>query len=97
MMEKRGISVSLFIEPEKDQIDASKSSGVSMIELHTGSYANAKNETEVKKEFDILKKASIHAKKIGLNVFAGHGLNYENTKPLTSIKEIEEYNMQDEN
>lgn len=92
-MQESGIKVSLFVDPDEGQIKASKEVGVGMIELHTGSYANAKNEKSLKKEYDILRKSAELAKRMGLKVFAGHGLNYENTKPLTNIKEIEEYNI----
>jgi len=92
-MEKAGIGASLFIDPAKRQIKASLASGARMIELHTGKYANARNKKEAKSEFTVLKEAVRFAKKIGLEVFAGHGLNYKNTKPLTKIKEIEEYNI----
>lgn len=92
-MRKSGIETSLFIEPDKRQIKASRDAGCGMIELHTGSYANAKNAKSLRKEYNILKEAALFAKKIGLKVFAGHGLNYKNTKRLTNIKEIEEYNI----
>ena len=92
-MTKRNIRVSLFIDPDKKQIKAAMESGVEMIELHTGCYANAKNKTEKKKEFELLKTSALFAKRIGLRVFAGHGLNYKNTSPLRKIKEIEEYNI----
>jgi len=64
-----------------------------MIELHTGEYANAKNIKGSKREFTALKSAAALAEKIGLRVFAGHGLNYDNTKPLRKITEITEYNI----
>ena len=92
-MKRRGIKVSLFIDPVKKQISAAKSLGVDMIELHTGCYANAKSKKAIQKEYNALKESAKFAKKIGLKVFAGHGLNYKNTKPLTKIKEIEEYNI----
>lgn len=92
-MEGAGIGVSLFIDPDKRQIAASREAGARMIELHTGEYANAKNKAEARRELSLLKMAAAFAKKIGLRVFAGHGLNYENTKPLTKIKEIEEFNI----
>ena len=92
-MKGSGIKVSLFIDPEKDQIKASRDAGSELIELHTGSYANVKSKSKVKKEYELLKNAAEYAKKIGLKVFAGHGLHYRNTKVLTRIKEIEEYNI----
>ncbi|MGB2705924.1 MAG: pyridoxine 5'-phosphate synthase [Candidatus Omnitrophota bacterium] len=92
-MEKAGIGVSLFIDPDKRQIKASREAGARMVELHTGEYANARNKKEVKREFAALKNAAAFAEKIGLEVFAGHGLHYKNTKPLTKIREIKEYNI----
>lgn len=92
-MQKSGIKTSLFIDPDTRQIRAAREIGAGMIELHTGRYANAQNKRERKKEYNSLKNSALVAKKIGLKVFAGHGLNYKNTKPLTRIKEIEEYNI----
>ncbi|MCQ9208077.1 MAG: pyridoxine 5'-phosphate synthase [Omnitrophica bacterium] len=88
-----GIMVSLFIDPEKPQIEAAKQAGASCIELHTGKYANARNQSEAKRELEILKESVKLARNIGLQVFAGHGLNYENVKKVTEIEEIEELNI----
>ncbi|MCQ9206324.1 MAG: pyridoxine 5'-phosphate synthase [Omnitrophica bacterium] len=92
-MQKAGIEVSFFIDPDARQIRASKEAGASMIELHTGRYAEAGSKREVKKEFLALKKSASLAREMGLKVFAGHGLHYTNTAPLRRIKEIEEYNI----
>ena len=92
-MERAGIGVSLFVDPNPRQIAASWKAGARLIELHTGRYADAKTRNARRKEFRALKNSARFAKKIGLKVFAGHGLNYENTKPLKSISEIEEYNI----
>ena len=92
-MQKKGILVSLFVDPILKQMKACKDVGVSMIELHTGNYANAKTKKKIKDEFNAIKKCAEYAKKLGIQVFAGHGLNYKNTKPLLKIKEIEEYNI----
>lgn len=91
--DKAGIDLSLFIDPDIRQIKASIEAGVRLIELHTGAYANARNKKEAKKELSVLKKAVEFARKTGLTVFAGHGLNYDNIKPLTDFKEIKEYNI----
>ena len=88
-----GIEVSLFIDPFKKQISASQKTGASMIELHTGAYANAKNKTEEDKYFNELKSAVSFAKKLGLQVFAGHGLNYINVARIAALKGIEELNI----
>ncbi len=88
-----GIVVSLFIDPEQSQIEAAKHTGVESIELHTGKYANACNESEVKLELQNLKTSAKFARSLDLNVFAGHGLNYENVKKIVEIGEIEELNI----
>lgn len=92
-LRKRGIGVSLFIDPDKRQIDASQKAGIKMIELHTGRYANARNKAEQDKYFKELKAAVDYAKDKGLRVFAGHGLNYNNTARIAKIKGIEELNI----
>ncbi|WP_448587715.1 pyridoxine 5'-phosphate synthase [Thermocrinis sp.] len=87
-----GIEVSLFVEPEEDQIVASKHVGADAVELHTGRYANLWNEhqrKELKKELERLKKASIIAKELGLRVYAGHGLTYQNVGDL--VRELKGY------
>ncbi|MFA5145124.1 MAG: pyridoxine 5'-phosphate synthase [Candidatus Omnitrophota bacterium] len=92
-LEKQGITVSLFIDPDKNQIDASKKTGARMIELHTGRYADAANKREQDKYFKQLEKAAEYAKTKGLRVNAGHGLNYYNVSRVTGIKAIEELNI----
>jgi len=92
-LEKRGIDVSLFIDPEKKQIDAAAKIGIKMIELHTGRFAEAKNKNEQKKYLKELKIAIAYAKNKGLQVFAGHGLDYYNVSLVAKIKGIEELNI----
>ncbi len=92
-LQAHGIGVSLFIDPVKKQIDAAKKSGVGMVELHTGRYADAAKGKERERFFKELKTASSYAKKKGLHVFAGHGLNYYNAAKVAGIKEIEELNI----
>lgn len=88
-----GIVVSLFIDPEKPQIEAARHTGVECIELHTGRYANAQTKSEVKGELQNLMQSAKFARSIDLQVFAGHGLNYENVKRIVRIKDIEELNI----
>jgi len=92
-LKKQGISVSLFIDPDKKQIDTAKKVGVKMIELHTGRYADAKGDKEEDKYFKELESAVNYAKDKGLAVFAGHGLNYYNVARIAKIKGIEELNI----
>lgn len=92
-LEQCGIRVSLFIDPDKKQINSSKKIGAKIIELHTGRYADAKNQQEKKKLFVQLKSAVYYAKTKKLAVNAGHGLNYANAKDVAGIKGIEELNI----
>ncbi len=93
-LKEKNIIVSLFIEPEKKQIEAAKNIGADFIELHTGAFANAVASKAVKKQLDRLAKAASFAKEIGLGVNAGHGLTYLNTRSIIeAIPEIEELNI----
>ena len=92
-IKQKGIDVALFIDPEKNQIEASVEVGADAVELHTGEYANADTEENRSKELERLKEASKYAKEKGLRVFAGHGLTYTNVQPVASIPEIEELNI----
>lgn len=88
-----GIEVSLFIDPDKKQIEASEKIGVGMIELHTGRYADAKSHKEEDRYFKELQTAAVLALDKGLIVNAGHGLNYYNAARVAKIKGIEELNI----
>jgi pyridoxine 5-phosphate synthase len=87
-----GIRVSLFIDPEAAQIDASRRAGAPVIELHTGAYAEAEGAARAR-EFERLRSAARHAASLGLTVNAGHGLNYHNVEPIAAIAEIIELNI----
>jgi len=93
ILEKKGIGVSLFIDPEKSQIDAAAKLGASMIELHTGRYAGARNKKEGDKYFQEIETAVAYARAKKIAVFAGHGLNYGNAAKIAKIKGIEELNI----
>lgn len=92
-LHKYDIEVSLFIEPEINQIDASSEIGADFIEIHTGVFANCSSEEEQFDELDKIRTAAKHAKKLGLGVNAGHGLNYQNIKVFREIKEIDEVSI----
>jgi pyridoxine 5-phosphate synthase len=92
-LNKHGIKVSLFIDPEFKQIKAAKESGASLIELHTGKYANSKNKTELKNNLEELKNAVFLAINLGLKVNAGHGLDYKNVRNIAKITGIKELNI----
>jgi pyridoxine 5-phosphate synthase len=87
------IPVSLFIDPDSDQIKASQASGARFIELHTGTYANALRETNRQKQLALLAQGCAEAIALGLRVNAGHGLNYQNVYPVASLPGIEELNI----
>jgi pyridoxine 5-phosphate synthase len=92
-LQQKGIVVSLFIDPDKKQIEATKALGVPMIELHTGTYARASVGRGEAKEFAKLKAMTAYARKLGLIVNAGHGLNYQNTAAIARIPGMEELNI----
>ena len=87
-----GIRVSLFIDPEEQQIQAAKEVGATAVELHTGRYADLSGADQVK-ELGRIRKAAIFGKSIGLRVNAGHGLHEGNVKPIAAITELSELNI----
>jgi len=87
------IEVSLFIDPDVDQVRAAHKVDATRVELHTGRYADARNAKERQDELDRIVNCAKAAKKIGLAVAAGHGLNYVNVGPIARIEEIEELNI----
>lgn len=91
-LQEKGIKVSLFIEPDKVQIDAAKKMGAEYIEIHTGLYANTEGEAHIK-ELNRIKEAAVYAHSIGLIVNAGHGLNYTNTQSIVEIPYMHEFNI----
>jgi len=88
-----GIETSLFIDADKNQIDAAITSRAPYIEIHTGHYADAKNEQDQQIELIRLIEGIRYAHANGLKVNAGHGLNYFNVKPIAAIEEIIELNI----
>lgn len=87
------IAVSLFIEPELKQIDAAAEIESDFIEIHTGVFANAISEEEQFDELDRIRIAIKHAKKLGLGVNAGHGLDYKNIKVFKELTDIDELSI----
>ena len=87
------ILVSLFIEPNIDQIDASAEINSDFIEIHTGIFANAITEEEQFDELEKIRIAVKHAKKLGLGVNAGHGLDYQNIKVFREVPDIDEVSI----
>jgi pyridoxine 5-phosphate synthase len=97
-----GIFVSIFIDPDKDQIDAAKRAGAEQVELCTAEYAeltlgDRADEVEWKEKADVevsrIRDAAVHANSIGLVVAAGHGLTTRNVVPLAQMPEVEEFNI----
>lgn len=91
-LQQEGIIVSLFIDPDADQILLAHECGADYIELHTGCYANARGADRIQ-EFNKLVHAAVYASGLGLGVNAGHGLDYHNTMPVAGIPEVEELNI----
>jgi pyridoxine 5-phosphate synthase len=92
-LRKRGIAVSIFIDPDKKQIAHAAHIGVTMIELHTGRYAQAQSASARRASLAELSEAAQWARRKKLQVFAGHGLDYENASGILAIREIEELNI----
>lgn len=87
-----GIRVSLFIDPERAQLDAAAAVGAPVVELHTGAYADA-DEASRQDELQRVVEAAAHGAELGLKVHAGHGLNYVNVTPVAAIPAIVELNI----
>jgi pyridoxine 5-phosphate synthase len=87
-----GIRVSLFIDPDREQLDAARSAGAPVVELHTGAYADAE-ESEREAELRRVVDAAAYGDEIGLVVNAGHGLHYENVNAVARIPQIVELNI----
>jgi pyridoxine 5-phosphate synthase len=87
-----GVRVSLFIDPDTAQIEAARRVGAPVIELHTGTYANASG-AERAHELERVRSAAALGASLGLVVNAGHGLNYHNVEPIAAIREIVELNI----
>ncbi len=92
-LKEAGLSVSLFVDPDYTQINAAKEAGAKWVELHTGTYAEARDETEAQKLFDELLDAARHARSLGLRVKCGHGLNYRNIQRFRGRPEFEEFSI----
>lgn len=88
----KGIRVSLFIDPEEKQLDAARKVGAPVVELHTGTYADADGEVQ-ESELQRIIHATTYGSGIGLTMHAGHGLHYDNVKPVAGIPEIVELNI----
>ncbi|MEE8110428.1 MAG: pyridoxine 5'-phosphate synthase [bacterium] len=88
-----GRQVSLFIDPDANQISAAARLGADFIEINTAAYSEAKTPTELDKEFEAIRAAVLQARKEGLGVHAGHGLTYLNVSRVAALAEISELNI----
>lgn len=91
-LSEAGIHVSLFIDPDFEQLDAAQAMGAPIVELHTGRYAEAVG-AEMTAELDRIRAAAAHGVKLGLRVNAGHGLHFGNVQPVAAIHDIRELNI----
>ncbi|MFT5701668.1 MAG: pyridoxine 5-phosphate synthase [Desulforhopalus sp.] len=87
------IPVSLFIDPDRDQIAVASEIGATFVELHTGRYCDALSEQDELHEFMLIEEAAEYAVSLGLRVNAGHGLNYQNTARIAALETIEELSI----
>jgi pyridoxine 5-phosphate synthase len=92
-LEHSGITVSLFIDPDFEQIEAAAKMGVERIELHTGRFAGSDNKISRQRSLGELTQAARLAASLGMHVAAGHGLDYENVGPVADIPQISELNI----
>ncbi len=88
-----GIPVSLFIDPDRAQVTASRAAGAGIVEIHTGGYANAKGDAARHEAIRRIHEAAVTARNAKLFVAAGHGLTYRNVRQVASLPELEELNI----
>jgi len=93
VLKDRGMVVSLFVDPNLRQLEASLKVGAQRVELHTGHYCGAKNPQLRLKELQRIDEAAGHAIRLGLGCAAGHGLDYSNVAPIAAMEEIDELNI----
>ncbi len=91
-LKAKGIRVSLFIDPDRQQVEAAAKLGADIIELHTGRYCDTRG-SERTRELMLLQKAAKLGSSLGLEIHAGHGLSFETVKPVAAIPEVVELNI----
>lgn len=92
-LQKKGVRVSLFIDPNREAVETAREVGADAIEIHTGRYADAGDPAQVKRELSILAEMARLGHSLDLWVAAGHGLNYQNTASVAALPEIVEFNI----
>lgn len=93
LLKQKGMVVSLFVEPDPNQIAACHGAGADYIEIHTGTYCDVRSEDERLLQLQRIELAIRAAAQLGLGVNAGHGLDYRNIQAVVAIKGIEEFNI----
>lgn len=93
LLKQAGIIVSLFVEPDLEQIKICHRVGADYIEIHTGTYCEMRTEADKREQLQRIELAISAARKLGIGVNAGHGLNYQNITPIVAMKGIEELNI----
>ncbi len=93
LLQQAGIDVSLFVEPDLEQIKASHRVGADMVEIHTGTYCEMRTEKERLEQLRRIELAGSAARKLGMRVSAGHGLNYRNVSAVATLPGFEEFNI----
>jgi len=93
LLRQAGIVVSLFIEPDLEQVKASHKVGSDYIEIHTGTYCEMRSPEDRREQLQRIELAISAARRLGLGVNAGHGLNYQNIAPVVALPGIEEFNI----
>lgn len=93
LLKEADIAVSLFIDPDLDQIRAAHKVDADLVEINTAKYTEAKDPEDANKELEKILNSAKSAAKLGMGVAAGHGLNYTNVRPVAAISEIEEFNI----
>lgn len=93
LLQQAAISVSLFVEPDMEQIKASHRVGADMVEIHTGTYCEMRTEKERLEQLRRIELAGAAARKLGMRVSAGHGLNYRNVSAVAALPGFEEFNI----
>ena len=90
---ERGIQVSMFLDPDEDQIRTAHQIGADIVEIHTGHYSEAGSDTEAKERFECIAACAEVCAGLKLGVSAGHGLNYVNVKRFKGLSQVEEYSI----
>ncbi len=91
--DRGGIAVSLFVDPDPDQLRAARQAGADFVEIHTGAYCETKDPQTRGSELAKIESAVHGARELGLGVNAGHGLDYRNIREVVALGGIEEYNI----